>query len=807
MKGWKLVNGWKPSARVYDFDVDHDGSAYLFHGDKILKVDHNNLTFGPDTLTDLDFKTAYLNYALQILFTSTHILTRYANGFVIYDKATLKKVYEYRGNNTPLALTLNDGFVVFYEGNNPIQGGDKFFVQQASPFAGVAGKVKDIVPEAGTNQVLAATDKGLFELTPNANINPLKTADELPSAFFNNKSIRSIYRTKNGKTYIGTYQGFYIVDKDKIKLLDKEVVYCVGQPDDDTLLLGTEGGTGFAVLDIKTDRIRLINNAVPSFVYCMAKDGDSYLAGATFDLYRLKKRADNQWHANLLSHSDSLGQTKQIAHIDGAWYVASTTGLFKFNQNNTLKKIFPVNEKLTIYAVLADGNNLWLGTAAHGLLKITPNGKILNQIKFNNGLAGDFVYSLFKTNNLLFAGTEGGLSVFDMNAGLQSITPPDDKQYSEELNHSAIFYDGDHRQLILGGVDGLLLPDMEHYSSAKMQVADTVRLSYVKKGPNGEAPTKTNLFAYLQKEIVFDPGYVFMGLKFSGSNIWRQGDFLFRLREKDTVWHKSSLSNEISFYGLAPGRYTLQARFSSDANPRHWLTKTIVVVPHYYQTFLFKLLMAFVLASIIYAIWLNRVNKIRNEHLLRTTIASDLHDEIGSALTRISLSSELMNIKQQLDAGVVERISVDSKSAIASISDIIWSVDARNDNKDDLILRMKEHAYNMLDEIAEMNFEVHGLEKVVNLPQLTRQNIYLVFKEAINNIAKHNVNPHVWIILNNQLNGMTITIKNTINKRQKPVYAGQGLKNMQMRVKRMRATLDIVNDDSLFSVTIKMKRW
>jgi len=482
--------------------------------------------------------------------------------------------------------------------------------------------------------------------------------------------------------------------------------------------------------------------------------------------------------------------------------------LFEWKPGNTVKRIFPLHDKYTIYAMQPDGNGIWLGTAANGLIKIDTRGRILNRIRFSNGLAGEFVYSLFETNGLLFAGTNVGLSVFDTNAGMQAITPPDDPQYSEELNHSAIFYDENRKQLILGGVQGLLLPDMAHYSSAKIQDADVVKLSYVKKGSNGVDLPETNLFAYTQKEILLDPGYVFMGFKFSVSNIWRQGGFLFRVPELDTLWHKSNLGNEISFYGLAPGKYTLQARFPSVSNPRYWLSKTIIVVPHFYQTVLFKLLIGLVIALMIYVAWLYRARKIRSEHMLRTTIASDLHDEIGSALTRISMTSELMNIKQQLDTRVVERISIDSKNAIASISDIIWSVDARNDTTDDLLLRMKEHAYNMLDEVAEVHFETDGLDKVVVLPQLVRQNLYLIFKEAINNIARHNNNPKVWIQLNNQLSGLTIVIKNTIDlKKNRTAFAGQGLKNIRMRAKRMKAEVQISNTDDLFTVMIKMKRW
>ena len=135
-------------------------------------------------------------------------------------------------------------------------------------------------------------------------------------------------------------------------------------------------------------------------------------------------------------------------------------------------------------------------------------------------------------------------------------------------------------------------------------------------------------------------------------------------------------------------------------------------------------------------------------------------------------------------------------------------MDARNDTKDDLLLRIREHAGNMLEHAAALHFDVHGLDQVSTLPQLVRQNIYLVFKEAINNIARHNASPEVWITLDNQPGGMFVTIKNTIDAgKPKSAYTGQGLRNMQMRAKRLKAMIDINNDGKLFAVMIKMRRW
>jgi signal transduction histidine kinase len=192
---------------------------------------------------------------------------------------------------------------------------------------------------------------------------------------------------------------------------------------------------------------------------------------------------------------------------------------------------------------------------------------------------------------------------------------------------------------------------------------------------------------------------------------------------------------------------------------------------------------------------------------LRTAIASDLHDEIGSALTRISISSELLSMQHHSELPVLERISTDSKKAIASISDIIWSIDARNDNFEDLVLRMREHAANMLDSPAfETSFVTSGLENIHSIPQVLRQNLYLIFKEAVNNIARHSTGGRVFIELKNSGKVFSMTIVNEMEKggHRPSEHTGQGLRNMHMRAKRMNAHLETQANESAFELKMVM---
>jgi len=779
--------GWIKADGMEYYTVDAAGNTYVFSHKKIGLIKKDSVIWSaPITVPkNLAFvKWAYCN--------SKYVFAHSGNATVVYDKNTLQIAFEHFDETYNLSLSSKDGAVPVFKLINDL-------------------RVQCICDESGSNRKLFGTDKGLLEVSPSFDTPDEANTQQQVVDFFKDKSVRSIYRSAANKLYVGTYQGYFVYDGNSFKEINNLVAYTVQPVNENKLLVGMEGGAGFFTLDTRTDKFRLNpdqGHAIGTTKIIKYKNG--YLTGANGYVYYLNELPNGDYKVDPWLNDTNFGIVKDLKFVNDELWIASTEGVFKLSGQGHAIKVYPANRSLACYALLPGNGGFWIGTNGEGLIKINAAGKVIKQIHFGDGLAGEYVYSLFQLDKLLIAGTSGGISIFDRSSGMQPLAipdlPPSSGSLYQEFNHSAIFNDAAKRRLIFGGTRGLTFLDEDYIRSVAGKPDDKVRLSYIKRAYNTSEPTATDIFVSGNNAIEITPENTFTGIKFSGP--FSQKYVLFRVKELDAKWHQAKLSDEVSLFAIPPGKYTLEARFPSVTDGRYWLTRTIVVIPHFYQTWLFELFLGLAIALIIYAAWLARLRKIRSEHLLRTTIASDLHDEIGSALTRISFSSELMNIKKKLDSNVVEKISADSKGAIASISDIIWSVDARNDTIDDLLLRIREHANNMLENASALHFEVQGLGRVTTLPQLVRQNIYLVFKEAINNVARHNLSPEVWINLNNQPAGMTISIKNTIDHgKEKSPYTGQGLRNMQMRAKRIKASLEISNDGEVFSVTIRMRRW
>src|SRR6185295_3731484 len=125
---------------------------------------------------------------------------------------------------------------------------------------------------------------------------------------------------------------------------------------------------------------------------------------------------------------------------------------------------------------------------------------------------------------------------------------------------------------------------------------------------------------------------------------------------------------------------------------------------------------------------------------VRDKIAQDLHDDVGSTLTSVNIWSEIANRSATNNHGqsneLIGRIHESSQKMLDRMSDIIWSVNSSNDLTEHLLVRMRQHASDIL-EPKNVNYEFRLDEDIENLklPMEKRREIFLIFKEAVNNLC------------------------------------------------------------------------
>lgn len=191
-----------------------------------------------------------------------------------------------------------------------------------------------------------------------------------------------------------------------------------------------------------------------------------------------------------------------------------------------------------------------------------------------------------------------------------------------------------------------------------------------------------------------------------------------------------------------------------------------------------------------------RISKYLTEERLRTKIARDLHDEMGSTLTSINILSKVAMTKERNREDIQEylqKIKKHSSSMMESMSDIIWAINPSNDSLEKLLIRMKELAAELLEPAGIMYYFDASMitnESLLNLEQ--RKDLYLIFKEAINNAVKYSQATEVTVLLHYKEGELLLRItdngKGFKTSAQTP---GNGLKNMNSRAIAMGADLSI----------------
>ena len=206
----------------------------------------------------------------------------------------------------------------------------------------------------------------------------------------------------------------------------------------------------------------------------------------------------------------------------------------------------------------------------------------------------------------------------------------------------------------------------------------------------------------------------------------------------------------------------------------------------------------FVSGSLLY-----RRNKLAKENDLlqrelevRKEIATDLHDDMGSALSSISILSEIAGKEIHEDChlrDLIDKIKANTKNTQDATDDIIWLVNPSNDKFHNLSLRIREYAIPLF-ELKKINFDIHFPEELYerSLPMELRRNIFLIVKEAVNNLVKYADCTQASIKAFMDGNMLVVNVWDNgkgfdMNKN----YNRNGLKNMQARAENIHADYKI----------------
>lgn len=277
----------------------------------------------------------------------------------------------------------------------------------------------------------------------------------------------------------------------------------------------------------------------------------------------------------------------------------------------------------------------------------------------------------------------------------------------------------------------------------------------------------------------------------------------YKLEGFDHDWFQTRTSKQASYTNLEGGDYVFRVKAIAESGQEMEQTASfrLYVKSPYYRTNWFYILCIVSIGGFFYAIFRYReIQRLRQEQI-RLRIARDLHDEVGSTLSNISILSALAleSVQKDLDAARLSNIGDKARSALDSMRDVVWSVNPENDSMQKVIVRMNTYASGMLEHPdTELRFEVGEGVESLTLSMERRKDFYLIFKEVIHNCVKYAQATHIEVRLRKEGNVLVLTVKDDGVGFDVPDFTtgpaglgGNGLKNMYSRATQIGGILDI----------------
>lgn len=582
-------------------------------------------------------------------------------------------------------------------------------------------------------------------------------------------TIYDFYKTAKGDLLIGTSNGLYIKEKHSGLIRHKKLTY-LGQPlsvtyffmdMDKQFYIGTDftlfrynlyTGTLSTLANTSQDPVmkKLINSRIVSVIrdtidhhpVLIVSPYGHYLT--YYDLVEKKwtSRADSvkkiikrydikdnmirkiykgkQQHVWLANFKAGLGEwSEKTGNVK--YHINDLNNRYSLSSNN----VFDMIEDLS--------NNLWVSTYGGG-------------ISYFNGKQQRF-YHINESSNL-----SEGLQV-DAQNKLWMLCNGHVHKYDPEINVYSC-YDMPRLQKT-GGLSGYMYRDDDGiiYASGvnyfiTFNPSQVARIDHnpniyftdfkiFNTSHNELLKAKTIQLHHTQDQITIE----YAAPEYSGDNL----QYAYKLEGYDQGWINAGKRNFAEYANLKAGIYRFEVKATNwrGTYARKVSVINIIISPPFWLTGWFCTTVCLLMAGIIYFIYRYRMNILLQQQAIRNGIAQDLHDQIGSTLSSISVYSEVArryaagNQQSQMNE-VLDTIGITANEMILEMSDIVWAINPKNDNLSSLLQRITSYA-EPLCRAKGINFvfEYDEAFSITNIGMQQRKNLFLILKEAINNAIKH----------------------------------------------------------------------
>lgn len=647
--------------------------------------------------------------------------------------------------------------------------------------------------EINKNILLIGTNYGLFEYQSNTKKLSKKQLSKNETTL--NQQIRSIYKDDTGNLWIGTLGGVFYIDyyKKKFKHLQinantDDVI--MGLSSDKNTLYFNEFGKAFYKYSTEKKSLKKLHISKKLkkeglFIWDVkVTKNHKYPIWLSTNLGLICATEKKINKILLPKGKDFYESSFNIFDTENEFiWVASHTAIHKLSKNKDQIKpvlsILDIIEESSIQKIIVVKSKVFIATEGQGLFlydektnKIQPiynkKNKIINPtiwdmiliedkifLGTNEGvyalditslkadktdITNTIIYSIQKDDfNRLWMGTDKGLMSYNLETKYLDLYTKEEGVLNLEFNRRSATKTK-NGQFWFGGVKGItnfypskikentVIPKV-HITKVKVITSDSTFVY-------NHRDKKSIILPYNQNTISLE----YVALNYTNSS---QNRYKYQLVGRDKNWVEDQGFRFSRYVELPPGKYTFKVIAAN--NDGVWNTQgdqlPIEVLPPFWQTLWFQILVLLIVIGVAYTADHYRVKRLLAIERMKLRIASDLHDEVGSGLSGIALTSDIL--EQQFNNGdikphLLSRITKNARNLAATLDDIVWLINPEKETLGDFLMKSKTLSQELLNDVR-IHFDdlISEDDKNRMLTSDQKRNLFLFIKEAVNNIAKH----------------------------------------------------------------------
>lgn len=451
----------------------------------------------------------------------------------------------------------------------------------------------------------------------------------------------------------------------------------------------------------------------------------------------------------------------------------------------------------TVYDLIVDSKGrLWAATSRDGLLRlddVNAENPTFTSYGTAQGLSDNQILTIAEDKfGRIYAGSGRGVDRLNLETGevrhftAEDGLPSGDIYLSHSDKTGAVWF---------GSITGIsrFVPEADNPRQTPNIFITGLRVAGVsqKISELGETILPDLEFAADKNNLTVE----YLGL---GASLGEKLKYQYRLGDENAEWITTN-ERTLNFANLSAGNYqfAVRATTSDGLTSPNPATFSFKILRPIYLRWWFLTLATLLIGFAIWQLYRVRVRRLLEIERTRTRIATDLHDDIGADLSKISLLSEV--VKMQMTNGndennrLLTKIAETSRKSVDSMRDIVWAINPSRDSLNDIVQKMRLFAEETtIKSNIKLIFNAPTDNQNLKLSMDTRRELYLIFKEAVTNASKYADCSEVEIDF--EIIGKEISLQIKDNGKgfdTSQDFDGNGLKNMKRRCENLKGKFEI----------------